>query len=121
HIEAIGPEGERVLVLTASDGAGTAACSEIGAALACGTFAPLVADYVEQGGKIDRIGRLLVERWIAGVIYRLRLHARETAAAVEDYACTLLAAVVADRKAMFVQIGDGAMVLSTGDGWHHVF
>jgi hypothetical protein len=121
HLEAIGLDGERVLVLTASDGAGTAAYAEVGAALACETFARLVANYVEQGGKIEKVGRLLVERWMAGVIYRLRLHARESGLEVEDYACTLLAAVVADEEAMFVQIGDGAMVVSTDEGWHHVF
>lgn len=120
-IDAIGLDGEHVLVLTSSDGAGTAAYAEVGAALVCETFARLVANYVEQGGKIEKVGRLLVERWIQGVIYRLRLHAREAGAEVEDFACTLLAAVVADKEAMFVQIGDGAMVLSTGDEWHHVF
>lgn len=121
HREAIGLDGERVMVLTASDGAGTAAAAEVGSALVCETFARLVSDYVEQGGKIEKIGRLLVERWVAGVIYRLRLHARESRAELDDYACTLLAAVVADKEAVFVQIGDGAMVVSAGKGWHHVF
>ncbi|MGE5150850.1 MAG: protein phosphatase 2C domain-containing protein, partial [Rhodospirillaceae bacterium] len=37
------------------------------------------------------------------------------------YACTLLAAVVGDQSAVFVQIGDGAMVISSGTGWRHVF
>jgi serine/threonine protein phosphatase PrpC len=121
HREAVGLDGEHVLILTASDGAGTAAAAEVGSALVCETFSRLVADYVEQGGKIDKIGRLLVERWVAGVIYRLRLHARENRVELEDYACTLLAAVVADKEAVFVQIGDGAMVVSTESGWHHVF
>jgi len=121
HVEAIGPDDERIMVLAVSDGAGTAALAEVGAALVCDTFGRLVAAYVGQGGRVGTIGRPLVERWITGVIYRLELHARQTRAAVEDYACTLLAAAVGEREAMFVQIGDGAIVLSAGEGWKHVF
>jgi hypothetical protein len=121
HREAVGPDGERVMVLAASDGAGTAVAAEVGSALACETFARLVSDFVERGGKVGKIGRPLVERWVTGVAYRLLLHARNAGAEVEDYACTLLAAVVADREAVFLQIGDGAMVVSTGTGWRHVF
>ena len=121
HVEATGPDGERTIVLAVSDGAGTAALAEVGATLACDTFGRLVAAYVGQGGRVESIGRPLVKRWIAGVVYRLQLHAEETGAAVEDYACTLLAAAVGEREAVFVQIGDGAIVLSAGEGWKHVF
>lgn len=121
HVEATGPDGERAMVLTVSDGAGTAALAEVGAALACDTFGRLVATYIGQGGRVETIGRPLVERWIAGVVYRLELHARETGGTLEDYACTLLAAIVAEREAVFLQIGDGAIVVSAGEGWKHVF
>jgi hypothetical protein len=121
HVETAGPDRERVMVLAVSDGAGTAAFAEVGSALVCSTFARLVASFVEKGGRIEAIGRPLVERWIAGVNYRLELHAKETGAALDDYACTLLAAVVAERQAAFVQIGDGAIVVAGPDGWRHVF
>jgi Protein phosphatase 2C len=121
HVEATGPDGEKVMVLAVSDGAGTAAIAEVGAALVCETFARLVAAHIGQGGRVESIGRPLVERWTAGVIYRLKLHAQQTGAALEDYACTLLAAAVGESEAAFVQIGDGAIVVSSGEGWHHVF
>ncbi|CAN5229311.1 PP2C family serine/threonine-protein phosphatase [soil metagenome] len=121
HVETAGPDGKPVMVLAVSDGAGTAAMAETGAALVCSTFARLIAAYVEQGGRVESIGRPLVERWIAGVNYRLELHAKDTGAALEDYACTLIAAAVAEQEAVFVQIGDGAIVLSASDGWKHVF
>lgn len=121
QVETAGPDGERVLVLAVSDGAGTAAMAETGAALVSSTFARLIAAYVEHGGRVDGIGRPLVERWIAGVIHRLELHAKDTGTALEDYACTLLAAAVAEQAAVFVQIGDGAIVLSAGKSWKHVF
>lgn len=121
HVEATDPDGERVMVLAVSDGAGTAAIAEVGAALVSETFARLVAAFIGQGGRVENIGRPLVERWITGVVYRLELHARQSGAALEDYACTLLAAAVAEREAVFLQIGDGAIVVSDGAGWRHIF
>ena len=88
---------------------------------ACSTFGRLVAAYIGQGGQVADIGRPLVERWMAGVLYRLKLHAEESGAALEDYACTLIAAVIGERDSAFAQIGDGAAVLSAGTGWNHVF
>jgi hypothetical protein len=110
-VEATGPDGERTMVLALSDGAGTAALAEGGVALACGTF----------GCRVETIGRPLVAHRIAGVVYRLELPARETGAALEDQACTLLAAAAAEREAVFLQIGDGGIVLSVGEGWKRVF
>jgi len=89
--------------------------------LACDAFGWLVAAHIGQGGPVETIGRPLVERWIGGMVYRLELHARGTGAAPDDYACTVIAAVVGERQALFVQIGDGAIVLSARPGWKHVF
>lgn len=42
---------------------------------------------------------------------------------VREYACTLLGAVVSPTAAAFLQVGDGAIVVSHGeeDGWSYVF
>jgi hypothetical protein len=121
HLEAMDADGEAVLILAAADGAGSADKAEVGAMLACETFTRLVAAYLEQGGQIAEIGRPLAERWIAGILYRLELQTRQRGGALRDYACTLLAAVVGARGAAFLQIGDGAMVVSGAGGWRHVF
>ncbi len=121
HLEAKDANGRPVMVLTAADGAGSAALAELGASLACETFARLVEAYIAKGGRVAAIERPLVERWITGLVYRIELDAKRSGATVQDYACTLLAAVVAEESAVFVQIGDGAMVISSGTGWRHVF
>jgi hypothetical protein len=121
HLATVDADGQPVLVLAASDGAGSAERAEIGASLACDTFVRLVAAYLEQGGTVEAIGRPLAERWIAGILYRLELQTRQTRAALRDYACTLLAAVVGTKGAAFLQIGDGAMVIADREGWRHVF
>lgn len=120
HLATVDAEGQPVLVLATSDGAGSAQRAEIGAILACDTFVRLVAAYLEEGGTVEGIGRPLAERWIAGILYRLELQTRQTRAVLRDYACTLLAAVVGAKGAAFLQIGDGAMVIAD-NGWRHVF
>ncbi|MBS0524032.1 MAG: protein phosphatase 2C domain-containing protein [Proteobacteria bacterium] len=121
HLEAEDADGRPVMVLAAADGAGSAALAELGAKLACETFARLVETYVGKGGRVAAIERPLVERWITGLVYRIELDAKRSGARVQDYSCTLLAAVIADQSAAFVQIGDGAMVIPAGAGWRHVF
>jgi hypothetical protein len=122
HLEAKDADGRSVMVLTAADGAGSAALAELGASLACETFARLVEAYVGKGGRVAAIERQLVERWINGLVYRIELDAKRSGATVQDYSCTLLAAVIAEKSAVFVQIGDGAMVIPAADtGWRHIF
>jgi hypothetical protein len=127
HLQARGPAGQTpgrtVEIFVAADGAGTAIGAELGATLACSTFAWLVEAYVTEGGEVRRIGRPLVQRWIAGVSYRLAEQAERQGRRRQDLACTLLAAIVDERAIAFIQIGDGAIVTSgPGDvGWRYVF
>lgn len=39
----------------------------------------------------------------------------------ENVACTLLGAVLATDRALFLQVGDGAIVIGTGAGYRPVF
>jgi hypothetical protein len=75
------------------------------------------------GGRVEDIRRPLVARWISGVVYRLSLRAEADGYQCQDYACTLLGAIVGEHATAFVQIGDGAMVVPrrAGDGWEYVF
>ena len=123
HLTVNDAEGDPVAILVLSDGAGSAAEAETGAKLACHTFARLVADYIEGGGKVENISRELAARWVSGVIYRLSLKSWDQELQPRDYACTLLAAVCGERATAFLQIGDGAIVISDGwtTTWRHVF
>jgi hypothetical protein len=116
-------EGNPVAILVLADGAGSAARAETGAKLACHTFAKLVAEYISGGGRVESIGRDLAARWITGVIYRLSLKSWDDELQPRDYACTLLAAICGEQATVFLQIGDGAIVVSDGwtTTWRHVF
>jgi hypothetical protein len=123
HLAANDAEGNPVAILVLSDGAGSAALAETGARLACHTFAKLVAQYISGGGRVEGIGRELATRWVAEVVYRLSLTSWNHERQPRDYACTLLAAVCGEQATVFIQIGDGAIVISDEwtTTWRHVF
>lgn len=111
------------LVLVVCDGAGTAEYSDVGSKKAAQTFLELVEVYLDENGGIEGVDREVAGEWMERVAEILRAHAGDQGHSVRDYACTLLAAIVGERQAAFVQIGDGAIVVSNGpeDGWSYVF
>jgi Protein phosphatase 2C len=123
HLTLNDVDGNPVTILVLSDGAGSAAQAEVGSTLACETFAKLVADYISAGGRVENISRDLAGRWIAGVLYRLSLKSWHAELRPRDYACTLLTVISGTQATMFLQVGDGAIVISDGwtTSWRHVF
>ncbi len=112
-----------VLVVIVCDGAGSAIHSEVGSWLASTTFLELIEVHFENGGRLVDIDRVTVADWIGCTADRLIARAKEDGNLHKDYSCTLLAAIVGEHAAIFVQIGDGAIVVSHGeeDGWNWVF
>jgi Protein phosphatase 2C len=113
----------QVLVAVVSDGAGTAKEASVGSYTACNTFIALVQTFLAEGGRVSSVDRTQVEHWIKEIADTLERKAKQSEHHVREYACTLLAAVVADDASVFLQIGDGAIVTSHGqeDGWSWVF
>ena len=105
-------EGREVLVAAASDGAGTASRSEVGAALTVAHFLRDFAQAATADHSLASIDRNFVDRWIAGVRGAIAALAAEEGKALRDYACTLLGAVIGPSAAAYVQIGDGAIVVA---------
>ncbi|QQS55010.1 MAG: protein phosphatase 2C domain-containing protein [Candidatus Competibacteraceae bacterium] len=111
-----------VLVLAAADGAGSAALSGVGAELSCQTLLTECAAWLATAP--------LDEDWtptVAATLFQQVRNALERLAADEgqplrEFACTLLGAVVAADRALFLQIGDGAIVIDAPDtGYRPVF
>lgn len=117
-----GPEGQ-VLTAVVCDGAGSAAYSEVGSWLASQTLLELVFVHFAEEGTLSQIDRKKVLGWVTDIAERISAHADGLDHSTRDYACTLLAAILGPDSAVFLQIGDGAMVVSHGqeDGWSYVF
>jgi hypothetical protein len=103
---------EPILVAVTADGAGSASHAELGAALACNLFTGEMRDLFESGATLEDLSRDFVVDWIDHYHNQICSRAEAEGLDSRDFACTLLAAVVGRDRSVFVQIGDGAIVIS---------
>lgn len=114
------PEGSPVLVMAVADGAGSALRSREGAEQACHTLLAECAATLAQTTTEDW-SPALAETWLHAVQAALTHQAETAGVPIREFACTLLGAVIAPDRALFLQIGDGVIVIGTGDGYRPVF
>jgi len=107
------PDGIEVLLTVASDGAGTASRSEVGAALAVSSFLDVFGAAAQVDPSLDTVDRTFVDDWLASFKNAVSIVAASEGHDVRDYSCTLLGAVVGPASAAYVHIGDGAIVVGT--------
>jgi hypothetical protein len=112
-----------ILVAAVSDGAGSATHSHIGSAQAVATFIAEVTLFLNAERDISTIDADQALRWIRTAADAVTAKAQSNNHEPRNYSCTLLAAIVGADHAAFIQIGDGAIVVSHGDedGWSYVF
>ena len=110
-----------VLALAVADGAGSAAESRAGAELACQTLLAEFEAWLAQDPAAWDWSPTTAEMLLQRVRTTLEQRAAEANQPVREFACTLLGAVVAADRALFLQIGDGAIVIGSGDGYRPVF
>ena len=107
--------GREVLVAAASDGAGSAALAQLGSSLACNLFVDDVKSHIEGGCASAISSDNFFEDWVGKFRQLVTGWSRAESARMQDFACTLLAAVVWRDRAVYFQIGDGAIVESRRD------
>jgi hypothetical protein len=84
----------------------------MGSRIACATLLDEVTRYYEGGGATGSITRDLATVWLSAIQQKLEVQAAAMDVSPRELACTLVAAVVDERSCAFLQIGDGAIVLS---------
>ncbi|HEX4951664.1 MAG TPA: PP2C family serine/threonine-protein phosphatase [Blastocatellia bacterium] len=112
--------GAELLLAAVSDGAGSAAQSHIGSRLACEFWLEAVTEHCAAGGTLAELVDGFVPRWLMQCQQRFAQTAQVSGFTLEDYACTFLAAVVGAEEAVYVQLGDGAMIEAAGDDYNVV-
>ncbi len=112
HFECSAAGATRRVVVIA-DGAGSAKHSEEGSRHAVAAMLRVLAGHE---GKITEITQEQAAAFGARVREELQRIAEEAGIALEDFACTLLAAAFEDDAAYFWQIGDGAWLMETVEG-----
>jgi hypothetical protein len=113
-------DGTPLLALAAADGAGSAAEARAGAELACQTLLAECAARLAPAPGADWT-RTAAETLIEHIQAVLGQRADAAGRPIREFACTLLGAVLADDRALFLQIGDGAIVIGAGDDYRPVF
>lgn len=103
-------DGAEILLAVASDGAGSAAQAHLGAQLACELFVADVKGYFAAGGSVAHLSQDFITWWIDRFRQAIQQQAETSQQAVADFACTFLAAVIAPDRAVYFQLGDGAIV-----------
>ncbi|MFC3029709.1 MULTISPECIES: PP2C family serine/threonine-protein phosphatase [Roseomonadaceae] len=116
-------DGTEVLVAAVSDGAGTAKRSDVGSALVVESFLERFALAGAASSDLKTVDHAFVEEWFDEVRDAIGARAVQDGAEPNEYACTLLGAVVGPSMAAYVQIGDGAIVVSTAEaqGYSWIF
>jgi hypothetical protein len=101
----------QILLAVACDGAGSASRSLDGATLAVARFFQAFGDAVKRCG-LDEISRKFVQEWLSRLRAEISNLAETADLRQREFACTILAAIVGENRAVFFQIGDGAIVVS---------
>lgn len=110
-----------VLIACVSDGAGSASHSHIGSAWACETLADEIADFLGSGRPLTEATRADADVWCVNVHRCLVAQAEEAAVMPRQLACTLMGVAVSDAGAVYVHIGDGAIVVNFGEEYVPIF
>jgi hypothetical protein len=114
-------DNEPVLVLVASDGAGSASRADAGSKLVCDSVCGLTDAYLKQNPSLSDITRELISSWLDDCVRRdLHKYASVENLSVREFACTLLTAFIGTKTSIFFQIGDGAIVVADGDEYRPV-
>ena len=101
-----------LLICLVADGAGSAKHGGKGAELAC-KIGRMRIEAAFSAINSEKSPRSLVESWVKAIRQAIQQTAAADGQALREYACTLLGAVISEKRAIFFQIGDGAIVVST--------
>jgi hypothetical protein len=104
-----------VLVAVVSDGAGSASHSQMGAEIACSETIAELTDYFDNGESTDDISQNFANGCLLRIQNKIALNADAEGLKPRDFACTWLVAIVGTGRAIFWQVGDGAIVYSEPD------
>ncbi len=103
--------GDAYAVIAVSDGAGSAAHADVGAALVCESIIHEAVRSLEAQPSLQELaasGEPLL--WIEHVRRVLFEAADERGVPPRELACTLLMSVLGEAASLFIQVGDGAIV-----------
>ena len=107
-------DGTEVLICAASDGAGSAKFAAMAAGFATNKIFDILTSFAIAGHEVAEKD---IFTMVEDVYEGLSLFADIQGAELNEYSCTLLGCYLTVEKAVFFQIGDGAIVRNDGTGY----
>lgn len=104
-------DGSEILIAAVADGAGSAAHSRDGSRMAVDSYLAEFSNLTKEDPTLASIDRAIVMQWMHDLRDTIRQVAETQGHQFSEYACTFLGTVITPARAMFVQIGDGAIVV----------
>lgn len=111
----VGPEGDPRLIAVVSDGAGSSAYADEGASRACQFFCDKLAFAAESRSGAGAFAADHVKSWIIEFQTQIAGLAAERGSTPREFAGTLVAALLCEDFAIFIQVGDGVIVVADED------
>ncbi|MDD5025277.1 MAG: PP2C family serine/threonine-protein phosphatase [Methanoregula sp.] len=105
----------------AADGAGSTTDGGRGAEIACSTCYAQILETLRSAGELARITDEDVRNWLTVSREAIVIEAQEHVKRVREYACTILGVISGHDRAIYFQIGDGAIVAGTGPDYQTIF
>ena len=113
---------EPIIAIAVSDGAGSASRGEEGATITCASLIEQAELFLARNRNLSSITKEDAHEWLDVVRKAIADRASDAEHEVRDYACTMLFALVGVDAAVFLQIGDGVIVINDqGPHWSWVF
>jgi len=121
RVKEVVESGEIFLVSVCADGAGSAEHSKVGATVTCDLFVELAVHAIRCGEIQCGFAKSNALQWCDKIRSVLCERAAELDVPMREVACTLLGAVIGESASVFLQIGDGAMVIANDGEYEPVF
>jgi len=105
----------------AADGAGSTTDGGVGAKIACETIYINILCSIRQFEELSLITENDIKKWIISARESIDEHAKKKGKSLNDYACTLIGSVIGNNNSIYFQIGDGGIVVNSGNGYQPIF
>lgn len=114
-------KGKEFLVMIASDGAGSAPLSDEGSKMVCQLFFEELSQFLKKEQKLNQITEEYARQFLRYASDSIEHEAKARTITKRDFAATLLMAIVGNEDAVFLQLGDGAIVIDSDNAYAPIF
>lgn len=101
------------LIAVASDGAGSASFSAIGAWITSRVFVSRAVHFIKSGEQVGDLTISTIKEWLDGIRDHIGSAARRRDATPRDFAATLVGVLAGSTQTAFIHVGDGGSVFRT--------